>query len=73
MHADLFGDTFISLSLNGGPMIPYNTPSFCDSLLTPVITGNREDFHKISSDFETMFNNVSIPSKPIGLALNNGV
>lgn len=73
MQADLFGDTYINLSLNGGPMIPYNTPSFCDSLMTPVITGSREDYYKISSDFETMFNNVSLPSKPVGLALNNGV
>jgi hypothetical protein len=73
MQADMFGDTFISLSLNGGPMVPYNTPSFCDSLMTPVITGNSDSFFKLTNDFETMFNSISLPSKPLGLSLNTGV
>jgi hypothetical protein len=56
MQADLFGETRITLALDGGPAIPYTTPSFCDSLLTPVMTGSKDNFFGVVHDFETLMN-----------------
>ena len=39
---DLFGDTVISIGLNGNPLTPYIHPTFCDQLVTPVIAPNRQ-------------------------------
>lgn len=59
MRVDMFGETSISIAFGGGPMITYTTPSFCDSLLTPVVTMNKENFFGVVNDFETLFNSMS--------------
>lgn len=58
MSIDLFGETRISIALESGPMISYTTPSFCDSLLTPVISMNKDNFFGVVHDFETLMNNL---------------
>lgn len=59
MRADLFGDTTISISLGNGPMMTYTTPSFCDSLLTPVVTTSKDSYFGVVNDFEQIFNSLS--------------
>jgi hypothetical protein len=54
MHIDLLGETWIKLSLNGQPAIDYVTPSFCDALLTPVITSDDTRAMTLASDFDTL-------------------
>lgn len=58
MQVDLFGETRISIGLDSGPMISYTTPSFCDSLLTPVIAQNSESYYNVVHDMETLFNHL---------------
>lgn len=36
--SDLLGDTLVTVSVNGGPMVPYRLPTFADSLYSPVVT-----------------------------------
>jgi hypothetical protein len=56
MYVDLFGETRITISLDGGPAIPYTTPSFCDSLLSPVLALNKDSYFNVVHDMETLFN-----------------
>lgn len=58
MRADLYGETTISIAFDSGPMFTYTTPSFCDSLLSPIVTMSKENFYGIANDFETLMNNL---------------
>jgi len=59
MNVDLFGDTTINISIGNNPPILYTTPSFCDGLLTPVVTTNKDNFFNVVHDFEVLMNNIS--------------
>lgn len=54
MQIDLLGETWIKLSLNGGPFIDYVTPSFCDALSVPVLTNNQDGALQLANDFEML-------------------
>lgn len=69
MSVDLFGETRITLSLNSGPPIAYTTPSFCDSLLSPIITMDKANFFNVVHDFETLMNN--LPTANSGILVNS--
>ena len=72
MTVDLFGDSVITLALGNNPPVTYSTPSFCDSLLTPVITTNKDNFFGVVHDFETIMNNLgSTTSYSNNMAINN--
>ncbi|WP_144106646.1 hypothetical protein [Paraburkholderia sp. BCC1886] len=70
MRADLIGETWIRISLDGGPMIDYVTPSFADALLVPVITNNHQLSSTLSQDFEQIFHHLTdhhgMPGSPAG-------
>lgn len=72
MSVDLFGESTVNISLASGPMVTFGTPSFCDSLTTPVATVNRDGFHKICHDFEVMFGNIQEAS-PTSIVLNSQI
>lgn len=65
MQADLFGETRITISLDNGPAVPFTTPSFCDSLLTPVMTGNKDNFFGVVHDFEILMNSLPQAKGPV--------
>lgn len=71
MECNLFEDTKISVSLDGGPMITYMTPSFCDSLLTPVMTASKENYQQVVSDFDDLRNKLSGRHQTSPLTVNN--
>lgn len=56
MSVDLFGDTVLNLSLNGAPNVMYTTPSFCDSLISPIVTNDKTAFYSTVNDFEVLIN-----------------
>lgn len=58
VQCDVFGESRINLSLDGGPMISYVTPSFCDSLITPIYTTNKDMLYTICHDIEHIFSNI---------------
>lgn len=72
VNINLFGESMISVGLNGQSMVSYSTPSFCDSLLTPVATTNRAVFEGVCSDFDRLFNNIR-QSAPNAFAMNNSI
>jgi hypothetical protein len=59
MRADLLGETWIQISLEGGPVITYVTPSFADALMVPVITSNEDLNLQLSRDFEQVFHHLN--------------
>jgi hypothetical protein len=72
MRADLLGETWIKISLDGGPLIDYVTPSFADALMVPVITNNENLNMQLSRDFEQVFHHLNdhagMPGTSEGLA-----
>lgn len=56
---DLYGDTKLSISLNGGPLTPYVHPSFCDQLASPVIAPNQQFFNAAVHNIDSLLSVVS--------------
>lgn len=56
VEANLNGDTKIDLSLDGGPYVPFISPSFCDSLLAPIVTTTQNDYYNLLNGFESIVN-----------------
>ena len=73
MTVDLFGETWISISLGNSPMCQYCTASFCDNLLVPVIAGNKNMYDTVVSDFDHLVNAVtdSLGTRQHSTAINN--
>lgn len=59
INADLFGDTYITLKIGNGPETVFNTPSFCDGLMTPVVTTNKDSYYGAINDFDHLMNNIN--------------
>lgn len=64
MRVDLLGETWIKISINGGPFIDYVVPSFCDSLTVPVLTSNPNLALSLANDFNLLFDNVRTDVTP---------
>lgn len=60
MYVDILGETHISISMNGQPPVDYVMPSFCDALMTPVITNNRENLENMASDISSLAESLSV-------------
>lgn len=58
MRADLLGETWIKVSVNGGPVVWYNQPSFADALAVPVLSNNRQQVTDVVNDMSTFLNAV---------------
>lgn len=52
VYADLNSETRIEFSMEGGPHEVYVTPSFCDSLMPPIITTNQDNYHGLVTGVE---------------------
>jgi hypothetical protein len=59
IKCDLLGDTFTRISLNGEPPVEFMTPSFCDSLLAPMVTSNNLLLDGITSDFGCLMREIA--------------
>lgn len=60
--ADLYGETKIEISLEGGNHEVFVTPSFCDALTSPNVTTKSDDFHNLVTGIETIVNYCGISS-----------
>lgn len=55
---DVIGDTVVRVGINGQPPIDFITPSFCDSLMSPVLTNNHMNVQNIASDLDALYNHL---------------
>lgn len=58
VKADVFGETRIRVSLNGGAIYDYAVPSFCDNLLTPIVTTDAMNSSRMGSDFSALLSDI---------------
>lgn len=54
--SDLYGETRIEISIDGRPHEVFVTPSFCDSLMVPVVTTNTNDYNSLVVGIEEVMN-----------------
>lgn len=54
VHADLYGETRIYLSVDGSPIEMFVVPTFCDSLMTPVVTTSDSGYHGLVNGIESI-------------------
>lgn len=59
MSVDMYGETWINISLDGKAPEQFVTPSFCDNLFSPVVTMNKQGFNQIANDFDQLLNQVT--------------
>jgi hypothetical protein len=71
MRADILGETWIKLSLDGGMEYTFVTPSFADALMAPVVTTNNQLHSELSSGMEAVLHHVADHSG-MGFSVNNG-
>lgn len=70
LEVDLIGETRLSISLDGSAFYDYVTPSFCDSLMVPVVTTNPDTISNLVSDFEQLTNSIH---EAVGESLGHSV
>jgi hypothetical protein len=59
MTINLLGETWIDISLEGGPVITYVTPSFADALMVPVVTTQTQLSQRLSGDFHEICTSIA--------------
>lgn len=68
--ADVLGETRLTISVDNGPFIDYVTPSFSDSLTSPIIANSNLSAISLSEDFNNMAASLSSVSMPYGQGNN---
>lgn len=58
VRCDLLGETWINISINSSPFAMYVTPSFCDALMTPIVTNDYNNCTRIANDFSNILNEI---------------
>ena len=54
MHVDLLGDAIIRLSMGAENPVDFVIPSFCDALLTPVVSMDNNRIVQLARDFQSL-------------------
>ncbi len=50
LTVDIFGESFALLGYNGQPQVPYSIPTYCDSMLSPIVTTNGNVLGTMAND-----------------------
>lgn len=64
MSIDLLGDTVIDIQIGVDPMTRYVAPSFCDSLMAPIITTDEQLVRNNVYDFTQILQSVQQDTSP---------
>ena len=67
---DVFGDTFVRVSLNGGHEIDYNMPSFSDALAIPVLATDQIPLMSLTHTVQQLTANI-VPQQHQNHTLNH--
>lgn len=59
VQCSLGTETYISISRNGEPAVPYCAPTFCDSLYTPVLSPSQQSITDIAVDLQNIASSVN--------------
>jgi hypothetical protein len=59
VSCDTLGDTRLSVSLNGGPKVPYINPQWCDALTAPTVTLDSNKRNVMARDIQGLMENIN--------------
>lgn len=59
VKCDSMGDTKIEVSLNGGPLVPFKNPQWCDALLAPTLTLDSNKRNVVARDMQSLMENIN--------------
>lgn len=59
VQCSLGTETYINISRNGEPDVPFCAPTFCDSLYTPVLSPSHQGIVDVASDLQNIANSVN--------------
>lgn len=60
VQVDMFGETYVTISLNGGPMTPHCFAGFADALTAPVMSYDQNSVFNLVKDFDQIGLNLDI-------------
>lgn len=58
VQSSVFGDTWVSISIDGGPYVDFVTPTFCDGVITPVLTHSYGKIENMASSIDNLVSQV---------------
>ncbi len=70
IECDVCGHTNVRISVDGGPLIPFNSPTFADSSFSPIITGNVNTYNNMVRDIRNI--SASLFERPDQIYQGNG-
>lgn len=59
MNVDLLGETWIKITIDNCPFVDYVTPSFSDSLFSPLVSSNAMTVASVASDFKCLYETIN--------------
>ncbi len=59
LNVDLLGESWIRISIDNSPYYDYVTPSFADSLFSPVVTSNLQTVQNVAYDFQVLYETIA--------------
>lgn len=62
VECDTLADTFVKVSIEGKPYEEFISPTFADSLFSPIITGSQSILDRVATDIENLSVNIGITS-----------
>lgn len=66
IDTSIYGDTMVTISLNGGPQVPYVMPTFADNVASPILTNDHRRFAAVTHDIFSVAQSL-LDKKPIGI------
>lgn len=57
---DMFGETWVKVSMQGGPAFDFCAPTYCSALFAPVLSYNKQHVFGLVSDFDEVSRNLDI-------------
>lgn len=67
MSVDLFGETLIDISFGGSPMVRYAVPSFCDAVMSPVLSPQENILFNTAHDVTQILGSIHGTVRPTAL------
>lgn len=59
VRSSFSGETWIRVSIDGGPFYDFSTPTFCDGLITPVLTTNLSNLESVVESVDMLVSTVA--------------
>ena len=59
MNVDLLGESWIKITIDNSPVVDYVTPSFADSLFSPLVSDNANSVAEVANDFKVLYDTIT--------------